>query len=336
MKYRTYGNTDLLVSEICFGTMRYASKSKEMDEQSQAGARALEEAVDLGINFIHSSFEYGTRWLTGQVLGKHPKRHDLHHIIKSNVPDWGEPAFDKAKFRGQVEDALRELNTDRIAIVQHLHRGTLDRELGYCAEGEPKRLSEYDEVTEPLKEEFSRLQEEGKVGHLASFPYTVGYAQKVVEAGDFSGLVAYFDALETEMVDLFPKLESAGMGFIGIRPLAAGLLTDRRVNRDTLTDDDRMKDAQFDRFYDQLAKLKEQLLQEPKSWTAFALRFALSDPRIASTVVGINTPKQLRGALEAVEQGALDEGTVGKAHQICKNFRDRFGVKANPAGVPVY
>lgn len=336
MKYRRYGNTDLSVSEICYGTMRYASKSGEMDERSKAGARALEEAVDSGVNFIHSSFEYGTRWLTGDVLGKHPKRHELHHIIKINVPDWGEPAFDKRKFRGQIEDALRELNTDKIAVVQHLHRGTLERELGYCAEGEPKRLSEYEEVTEPLKEEFSRLQEEGKVGHLASFPYTVGYGRKVVESQEFSGLVAYFNALETEMVDLFPTMESSGMGFIGIRPFAAGLLTDKRVNRNELAEDDRMRDSQFDRFYDQLAELRKEISQEPESWTIFALRFAVSDPRIASTVVGINTPEQLRAAVEAVEKGPLDDGLVQKAHEICSSFRKRFGVKANTAGVPVY
>lgn len=336
MKYRMYGNTDLSVSEICYGTMRYASKDGEMDEKSRTGARALEEAVDLGVNFIHSSFEYGTRWLTGQVLGKHPKRHELHHIIKINVPDWGEPAFDKGKFRGQVEDALRELNTDRIAIVQHLHRGTLERELGYCAEGEPKRLSEYEEVTEPLQEEFSRLREEGKVGHLASFPYTVGYGRKTVESGDFSGLAAYFNALETEMFELFPEMENSGMGFIGIRPFAAGLLTDRRVDRDELPEDDRMRDYQFDRFYDQLAKLRKALPREPESWTTFAVQFALSDPRIASTVVGINTPEQLRTAVEAVNKGPLDKEIVQKAHEMCTSFRDRFGVKANTAGVPVY
>lgn len=336
MKYRTYGNTDLSVSEICYGTMRYASKGGEMDEQSRAGARALEEAVDQGVNFIHSSFEYGTRWLTGDVLGKHPKRHELHHIIKINVPDWGESAFDKEKFRAQVEDALRELNTDRIALVQHLHRGTLERELGYCADGEPKRLSEYEEVTEGLKEEFSRLQEEGKVGYLASFPYTVGYGRKAVESGDFSGLVAYFNALETEMVDLFPQMESSGMGFIGIRPFAAGLLTDKRVNRDELPKDDRMRDSQFDRFYDQLAKLRKQISEEPDSWTIFALRFALSDPRIASTVVGINSSEQLQAALEAVEKGPLAGDTVQMAHEICTSFRERFGAKGNTAGVPVY
>ena len=65
-------------------------------------------------------------------------------------------------------------------------------------------MSEYDEVTASLKEEFSRLREEGKVGYLASFPCTVGYAHMVVESGEFSGLVACFNALETEMVDLLP------------------------------------------------------------------------------------------------------------------------------------
>ncbi len=336
MNYRIYGNTDLEVSEICYGTMRYASKNGEMDDRSKAGARALEEAVDAGVNFIHSSFEYGTRWLTGEVLGKHPKRHDLHHVIKINVPDWGEPAFDKKKFRGQIEDALRELNTDRIAVVQHLHRGTLERELGYCAEGEPKRLSEYEQVTEPLKEEFARLQEEGKVGYLATFPYTVGYGSKAVESGDFSGVVAYFNALETEMLDLFPDMEAAGMGFLGIRPFAAGLLTDKRVNRDALPKDDRMRDSQFDRFYDQLGELRTAMSEEPESWSSFAIRFSLADPRITSTVVGINTPEQLREALTAVEQDLPGSDLVRKAHEICSTYRERFGVKGNTAGVPVY
>ena len=336
MRYRTYGNTDFSVSEICYGTMRYASKSGDSDDRSKAGARALEEAVDSGVNFIHSSYEYGTRWLTGEVLGKHPGRHDLHHIIKVNVPDWDEPRFDSEKFRAQIEDALRELNTERIAVVQHLHRGTLDRELGYCAEGEPKRVLEYEAITQPLTEEFERLREEGKVGYLATFPYTVGYARKALDSGEFSGIVTYFNALETEMVDLLPQTESAGMGFIGIRPFAAGLLTDRRVNREALPADDRMRDSQFDRFYDQLAELRKELPAQPESWTMFAIQFALADPRITSTVVGINTPEQLRTVLQAVEGDYPDAVLMEKAHRICTRYRKRFGVKANTAGVPVY
>ncbi len=336
MKYRNYGNTDLSVSEICYGTMRYASKDGNLDDQSRAGARALEEAVDSGINFIHSSHEYQTRWLTGDVLAKHPKRHELHHIIKLNVPDWGVPTFDKETFRSQVEDALRDLKVDRIAVVQHLHRGTLERELGYCQEGEPKRLSEFDEVTEPLLEEFEKLRDEGKVGYLASFPYTVGYGRRVVESGSFSGLVAYFNALETEMLDLFPAMEDQGMGFIGIRPVAAGLLTDKRIDRAKLPADDRMADEQFDRWYDQVAELRNEMAREPQSWTKFAIQFSLADRRIASTVVGINTPEQLRTILEAVEGPTPKREVVDAAHQICSATRARYGVKANTAGVPVY
>ena len=58
-----------------------------------------------------------------QVLRDHPRRHDLKHVIKVPVPDWDDGGrFDKAKFRMRIEEALRDLHTDCIHIVQHLHR----------------------------------------------------------------------------------------------------------------------------------------------------------------------------------------------------------------------
>lgn len=336
MRYRTFGATDLEVSEICYGTMRYASKDGKRDERAADATRALQEAVDAGINFFHSSHEYGTRWLTGEVLGAHPKRHELHHIIKVNVPDWGDQKFDASTFRGNIEDALRELKVERIAVVQHLHRGTLPRELGYCAEGEPKRLSEFDEVTNDLLEEFEKLREAGKVGYLTTFPYTTGYAQRAIESGSFSGVVAYFNALETEMAEFFAEMERAGMGFIGIRPFAAGLLTDPRIDRENLPEDDRMRDPQWDRLYDQLTELKNALGDEQASWTRFAIQFSLIHPVITSTVVGINTPAQLQSVIEAVEGHPLNQDVLSRAHQVCRQFREQFGVKGSPAGVPVY
>lgn len=336
MRYRSYGDTGLRVSEICYGTMRYVSKTGERDDRSAAAAWALEEAVDQGINFIHSSYEYGTRWLTGDVLSRHPKRHELHHIIKINVPEWGETSFDRAAFRRQVEEALRDLRVDRIAVIQHLHRGNLPRELGYCAEGEPKRLSEFDAVAEPLREEFTRLKEEGKVEYIASFPYTAGYARRALDSGIFSGLVAFYNALETEMSDFFDEMGKKGMGFIGIRPFAAGLLTDRRVNRAALPDGDRLRDPSFDRMYDQLAELRKALGGDPESWTAFSLSFALSHPAVVSTVVGINTPEQLASVLKTAEAGPLGGDVLEAAHRINLEFRKKYGVKAPGSGIPSY
>jgi len=60
--------------------MRFSAKSSSDDEKSQAGKRALERALERGVNFIHSSYEYGTRWAVGKVLKNHPRRGELQTI----------------------------------------------------------------------------------------------------------------------------------------------------------------------------------------------------------------------------------------------------------------
>lgn len=316
--------------------MRYANKSGAEDETSKAGRYALEQALERGVNFVHSSYEYRTRWLTDRTLANHPKRHDIHHVIKVNVPDWGEDGFDEDEFRRQVHEALEELHTDRIAVVQHLHRGKLPKRLGYTAEGEPSRLAEFESVAHPLREAFDRLKREGKVGYLATFPYTVGYAERAIESGLFDGLAAFFGCLETEMMDLFPTLEERGMGFIGIRPLAAGLLTNKRVDRKSLSSDDRQTDASWDRLYDQLGEFREALPEEPADWTEFAIRFSLQPSAVASTVLGINRVDQLETALAAIEGPPIPEETVRAARALTLKYRAQYGIKALPSGIPVY
>ena len=106
MKYRRLGGTDLDVSVICLGPMRAAAKEPGNDEKSRLGEAALRAALDAGVNFIHSSYEYGTRWMMNRVLADHPKRSELHHVIKLPVPDFADgDRFDAGKFRLRVEEA---------------------------------------------------------------------------------------------------------------------------------------------------------------------------------------------------------------------------------------
>ena len=307
-----------------------------MDDLARGGQRALEQAIDSGVNCIHSSYEYGTRWLTSKVLKDHPKRKDLYHIIKVNVPEWGEERFTLEQFRRQIEEALRDLHTDQIAVVQHLQRGTIPKELGYNQEGEPIRMKDFDEVTPVLLEAFEKLKDEGKVGSLATFPYTVGFAEKAIDSGSFSGIAAYFDCLETEMLDLFDSMVKQDMGFIGIRPFAGGLLTSKRVDRDKLPGDDRMRGSEWDRLYSQLDELRSQLPEEPADWSEYALRFSIAHPAITTTVVGINTPEQFETALRAAEAPALPRDILDIAHRINSRYRKTYGVKANLGGVPIF
>lgn len=60
--------------------MRFYAKSLSDDEKPQAGKRALERALEHGVNFIYSSYEYGTRWAVGKVLKNHPRRGGLQTI----------------------------------------------------------------------------------------------------------------------------------------------------------------------------------------------------------------------------------------------------------------
>lgn len=298
MKYRRFGNTDIELSEVTFGTMRYVKGLYEGNETE--GKRALEEALAGGINAVHSSYEYKTRWATGAVLEAHPKRHDIHHIIKVPVPDYEDATFEEVKFRRIIEDALRDLHAERISIVQHLQRG-VDKGIIYDIRGEPARLAAMTEVNERLTAAFERLRDEGKVGALACFPHTPGFAAAAIASGTFQGLVAFFSLVETELVPLFDEMRARGMGFATMRSFLGGLLTDKRARRADLTVDDPLRGADWDEHYKRFERIQEALGFEVKSWSELAVKFALSDPLFPTVILSMNTVEQLRAVLRAAD-----------------------------------
>ncbi|MFP6647069.1 MAG: aldo/keto reductase [Candidatus Latescibacterota bacterium] len=293
MASRKFGNTDLEVSEICFGPMRFSAKESGSDERSETGKRALHRALERGVNFIHSSYEYGTRWAVGEVLKDHPGRQDIHHIIKVPVPDFDDGGrFDVAKFRLRVEEALRDLHTERIAVLQHLQRARPNED--------SQRIPDIAAVNEELLAEFAKLQEEGKVGYLTTFPYSPGFASQALPTGAFSGMVAYYNLIEMDMAEYFPAMEEQGQGFFCIRPFMGGLLTEPRADRSKLPAGDRLLDERWRPAYARLALLQQEL-GDMGSLTAFATKFALSHPVVTSLIVGLNTPEQVDEILDAAD-----------------------------------
>jgi len=318
VQYRRLGGTDLDVSVICLGPMRAAARAPGDDETSRQGELALRAALDAGVNFIHSSYEYGTRWMLRRVLADHPKRGDLHHVIKVPVPDKGDgDRFDPARFRLRVEEALADLAADRIDVLQWICRaGPLSDEHTV-----PLLGSIGDDVTAC----FEKLRDEGKVGHLFTFPYAEGFARAAVASGRFAGLIAYYNAAEMEMAALFDDLAATGMGFLCIRPLYAGILTDGRVDQATLPPGDRLVDPKHARDFAVRAKIAETFAEEiGESMTRFAIRFALAAPVVGSVVVGLNTPEQVAGVVAAADAGYPSMDTVRRAQQL---WRDGFGLE---------
>ncbi|MFU8825136.1 aldo/keto reductase, partial [Yoonia sp.] len=139
MRYRRFGNTELQISEITFGALRFVDGAQATNDE-ELGRRALLDALDAGVNSIHSSYEYGTRWALEKILAQHSKRADLHHVIKVASPDYADQDFSDMQFRNHIETALRELKTERIAIVQHLQRG-VPKDIIYDQRGDPARIA---------------------------------------------------------------------------------------------------------------------------------------------------------------------------------------------------
>ena len=307
MKYRRLGGTDLDVSVICLGPMRAAATEPGDDEKSSAGERALRRALDLGVNFLHSSYEYGTCWMMGRVLKDHPKRADIHHVIKVPVPDFKNgDRFDEAKFRLRIEEALRELHAERIAVLQWMWRSDPN--------DDERRLPLLGRILEDVVAAFEKMRGEGKAGYLWTFPYTVACAQAAVETGQFAGLIAYYNLAEMEMADLFGELERRNMGFIAIRPLYEGILTDERA---TPRKGDRFADPQYAAALAKRGKIAEAFRTEiGESMTAFAVRFALAEPLVASLVVGLNRPEQVDGIAKAVEGPCPPRDVVRRAQEL--------------------
>ncbi|GAC1556596.1 MAG: hypothetical protein NVS2B7_32160 [Herpetosiphon sp.] len=311
MQPRRYGRTDLYVSPICFGPMRFASKTPGDDSHSKVGERALARALERGITFLHSSYEYGTRWAMERVLKDHPRRAEIKHIIKVPVPDFKDTTFSATLFRTRVEEALRELHTDRIDVVQWLVRAEPN--------DNPQRLPRIASSLNAALEVFGTLHNEGKVGYLAPFPYTPGFAKAILDTGRMQGLVAYYNLLELEMYPFLDTLEQQGYGFIAIRPFLEGLLTDHRIDPQRSAEDDRARDPAWAARYALLRKARAALPEEPRSWTQFALQFCLADPRVTSLVVGLNTEAQVDEVCDAVEQQAVGPDVPKAVYQALKH-----------------
>ncbi len=129
MQYKTLGQTDIKVSEICLGTMTYGDQNTQEDANNQ-----LDYALTQGINFIDTAEMYPVppkaetvtrtetmigQWLKGQardkiVLGTKvagPRR-KMRWI--RNGPD----SLDRENIRSALHDSLKRLQTDYVDLYQ--------------------------------------------------------------------------------------------------------------------------------------------------------------------------------------------------------------------------
>ena len=121
-----YGRSDMVVSELCAGSMTWGSFNGS-EEEAHA---QLDCFVERGVNFFDTAemypvaFNYGKttetwigNWLAARVADNTVKREDLYFATKCNPLGTGGPvkkkhAFDADRLRASCEASLSRLQCD--------------------------------------------------------------------------------------------------------------------------------------------------------------------------------------------------------------------------------
>lgn len=129
MKYRTLGKSDLLVSEVCLGTMTFGEQNTEAEAHAQ-----LDRAFELGVNFVDAAEMYPvppraeTQGLTEAYVGSWLARRSRDKVVlatKITGPGrglgWiraGRLPIDAAAVNAAIDGSLRRLKTDYVDLYQ--------------------------------------------------------------------------------------------------------------------------------------------------------------------------------------------------------------------------
>ena len=117
-------------------------------------------------------------------------------------------ATTKEKFWSDLETSLKLLKTDYLDIYQ-LH----------CA---ARCYGEGDELYECMKE----AKKQGKIRHIGITAHKIGVAEDIVKSGLYETLQFPFSYLASDRdIKLVENTAKAGMGFIAMKGLSGGLLT---------------------------------------------------------------------------------------------------------------
>lgn len=241
---------------------------------------------DQGVNTFHSSHEYDTDAFFCQVLKRFRSQNpsaEIKHIAKIGVPHFGEGEFNRDRLITLIENRLGDLATERIDLVQWLvrHQPNEDRH----------RLPILTACQEKLAATWSQLQQEGKVGALASFPYSPTFAAAVLQLSACQGLVTYLNLLELEMTPFLEQMAAQGQGYVAIRPLGGG----------SITSDAAMAKPTADQSHSQKLKaITNSLNISPTDITKLAIQFPLLHPVVTSIMVSVSSIQHAQEIIAAV------------------------------------
>ncbi len=305
MKYKTLGNTGLLVSQLCLGTMTFSGGTgvyKHIGNVGQAGADELVKAsIDAGINFFDTADVYSdgeseeTLGQSFRNLGIARKDYVLATKAYSRM---GQGRNDVGASRGHIMDAidasLRRLQTDHIDLYQIHATDTLT-------------------PTEETLRALDDLVRQGKVRYIGVSNWqawriatALGISARL-NLARFETLQAYYSIAGRDLErELSPLLDAEKMGLLVWSPLAGGLLSGKFSRDNQSPEGSRRSEFDFpvvdkERAWNVLDVMRPIAEAHGCSPARIALAWLLSKPVVTSVIVGAKRLSQLEDNIAAID-----------------------------------
>jgi aryl-alcohol dehydrogenase-like predicted oxidoreductase len=311
VKRRTFGKTDLNVSELGIGCARIGGI---FQNDASGFVRLLGSARDAGINFFDTADMYSqgeSEQLLGRAFGRSRNRVIIASkvgyalparrmvaarlkpllrpvirffgIRRDRLPSGARGAlaqdFSGPYVKRAVEGSLRRLRTDYLDILQ-LHSPPLD-------------VVEQGEWLVTLE----ALKREGKIRYYGIACDTVDVAMAALRYPGVSSIQITLNLLDPRAeAELVPKAEQQGVGVIAREILANGLLAKRAEEIDlakfcSSAEERTLREGQ-------LAARRREAADAGKTLTRMALDYATGVSGVSVALLGVRSTQQLDGLLK--------------------------------------
>ncbi len=314
MQYRELGRIGWHVSSISFGCWAIGSAWGTVDDRESL--RALERAVDLGVNFFDTADVYGdgrSERLLAQLKRNH--RETIHVATKAGrrLSPHVASGYNRENLTAFVERSLKNLEADALDLLQ-LH----------C----PPTAVYY------MPEVFAVLDDlvcQGKVLHYGVSVEKVEEALKAIEYPNVETVQIIFNIFRQRPADLFfEQAKRRRVGILARVPLSSGMLTGKITRATTFASDDHRAynrhGESFDRgetFSGVDFELGLQAVEQlrplvPSGWTMsqFALRWILMFDAVTCAIPGAKRPAQVQENCAAADLPPLSNATMRQVDEI--------------------
>ncbi|WP_248963642.1 aldo/keto reductase [Sphaerisporangium perillae] len=307
MRYRRLGHSDLRIPVLSFGCGNFGGVGSaghlfgRGDDEETAYAM-LDAALAAGITMFDTADSYGggrsEEWLGRWLAGRGVRDEVMVTTKVGNRvgPGPHDAGLSAGHIRGQVDESLRRLRTDRVDLyLTHVH----------------------DPAT-PIEETigaFDDLVRAGKIRHYGMSNFSGAQLEQAVAAADRLGtagpvnLQGGYNLLDrTAEPDAFGVCDAHGVGFTAFSPLAGGWLTGKYRPGQEVPAGSRLallpdwyghlpKDAVF-RI---LGRFLSAAAERDVAPATLALAWVVTDPSVTSAIMAPRTPEQLAAMCAAVD-----------------------------------